>query len=363
MRDSQKCPAIARPLRLRRIITIAASAVIACSVTTPAEAQWLHYKTPGIPRTADGKPDLGARAPRMADGKPDLSGVWRFDPAGSAETGKAQDTVKLQPWAAALTEQRKETIGRDAPSVLCLPPGPVVDMGVGKVVQTRNLLLMLWNGTLYREIFLDGRDLPVDPNPDWMGYSVGHWEGDTLVIVTAGFNDRTWLDDDGRPHTEALRVTERLHRTDFGHMQITRTFVDPGTFVEPWTVPVRVELDPDNEQIEYVCNENERDRQHLVGKASDEKGVKVAPEILAKYVGSYEFKVPTSGKIETWTFSVSGDHLVFGGAGPSTPLISVSETEFSSPAGFSLTFGKNDSGAVTDVVLQAVEGNFKAVRK
>jgi hypothetical protein len=355
-------PGIPRTTRFLWRLAIAASLVIAFTAA-PAAAQWLNYKTPGIPRTADGKPDLTGPAPHMADGKPDFSGIWRADAAGFAETSRAQDTVKLQPWAAALTEQRKETLGRDSPSTLCLPPGPVIDMGVGRVVQTRDLLLMLWEGTLYREIFLDGRDLPVDPNPDWMGYSVGHWEGDTLVIVTTGFNDRTWLDDDGRPHTEALRVTERLHRSDYGHMQITRTFVDPGAFLEPWTVPVKLELDPDHELLEYVCNENEKDRVHLVGKASDVKSVKVAPEILAKYVGTYEFKSPTSGKLQNWVFSANGNQLVLGGAFPSTPLKSISETEFSAPAGFNLVFEKNDSGAATSVVLQSVEGNFKAVRK
>jgi len=353
---------IARTMNLRWFFALAAAAVVIGFSGPSAYAQWLKYKTPGIPRTADGKPDLSAPAPRMPDGKPDLSGFWREDAAGFAETGKAQDTVKLQPWAEALAEKRKENLGNDSPSVLCLPPGPMVDMGVGKVVQTQNLLLMLWNGTLYREIFLDGRPLPEDPNPDWMGYSVGHWEGDTLVIDSAGFNDRTWLDGDGRPHTEALRVTERLRRSDFGHMEITRTFVDPGALLQPWTVPVKLELYADTEQLEYVCNENERDREHLVGKASDEKGVKVAPKILAKYAGSYAFKSPTTGKTEDWIFSVSGDHLVLSGVGPSTPLVSLSETQFAGP-GFTLAFGKNGSGAVTEVILQAVEGNFKALRK
>jgi hypothetical protein len=356
-------PGIPRTVKFRPLPAIFAAVTIAFAFNGTAAAQWLNYKTPGVPRTADGKPDLTARAPRTADGKPDLSGVWRIDAAGLAETSRAQDAVKLQPWAAALTEQRKETLGRDSPSTLCLPPGPVVDMGVGRVVQTRELLLMLWEGTLYREIYLDGRDLPVDPNPDWMGYSVGHWEGDTLVIETAGFNDRTWLDDDGRPHTEALRVTERLQRKDFGHMQITRTFVDPGALLEPWTVPVKLEVDPDHELLEYVCNENEKDRVHLVGKASDVKSVKIAPEILAKYAGSYEFKSPTTGKIQNWIFSVKEDRLVLGGAFPSTPLTSLSETEFSSPAGFNMVFVKNDAGAVAGVSLQAVEGNFTAVRK
>jgi hypothetical protein len=356
-------PEIAQAINIRRLIAIAASAAIAFTLAAPAAAQWLNYKTPGIPRTADGKPDLSAPAPKMADGRPDLSGIWRFDAAGFTETGKAQDTVKLQPWAEALTAQHKETLGRDSPSTLCLPPGPMVDMGVGRVVQTRDLLLMLWEGTLYREIFMDGRDLPVDPNPDWMGYSVGHWEGDTLVIVTAGFNDRTWLDQIGRPHTEALRVTERLHRTDYGHMQITRTFVDPGALLEPWTVPVKLELDPDHELLEYVCNENEKDRVHLVGKASDVKSVKVAPEVLAKYVGTYEFKSPTTGRIQHWTFSVSGDQLVFSGIGESMQLVSLSDTEFATPDGFNYKFIKSDSGAVTHVIFQTVEGNFKAARK
>jgi hypothetical protein len=101
-------------------------------------------------------------------------------------------------------------------------------MGVGKVVQTPNLLLMLFEGTLYREIFLDGRELPKDPNPDWMGYSVGHWEGDTLVVGSTGFNDRTWLDGDGHPHTEALHLTERFRRPDFGHLEVVKTMSDPG---------------------------------------------------------------------------------------------------------------------------------------
>ena len=270
--------------------------------------------------------------------------------------------MKLQPWAAELTEKRKETIGRDEPTVLCLPPGPMVEMGVGKIVQTPKLLLMLWNGTLYRQIFLDGRPLPEDPNPDWMGYSIGHWEGNTLVIVTAGFNDRTWLDDDGRPHTEALRVTERLTRRDFGHLEVVRTYVDPGALMQPWTVPVKLELNADTEELEYVCNENERDHQHLVGKASDDKGIAVSRDILASYVGTYTFKLPSTGQVFTFSFSLPADRLVMGGMGPSVALSAVSSTEFSAP-GITLKFEKNDSGPASAVLIQAVEGDFKAVRQ
>jgi hypothetical protein len=261
-----------------------------------------------------------------------------------------------------LTEQRKENYGRDSPSIHCLPSGVTIDMGVGRVVQTRNLLLMLWSGTLYREIFLDGRPLPKDPNPDWMGYSVGHWEGDTLVIVTAGFNDRTWLDDLGHPHTEALRITERLHRRDFGHMEIIRTAVDPGALVEPWTVPVKLELYADTEPLEYVCNENERDAEHLVGKASDDRGVPVTAELLARYAGSYNFTDPVTHEVITFIFKVDTDHLVLSGVGPSTPLTAVSESEFST-SGMSLKFEQSNGGAFDVVRIQAVEGNFKAVRK
>jgi hypothetical protein len=347
----------------RKVPAIAfATLAVAGFLQSAALAQWLNYKTPGIPRLPDGKPNLSAPAPRTPDGKPDLSGFWRIDAAGTAETGKADDAVKAQPWAATLTEQRKENYGRDSPSIHCLPSGVTIDSGVGKVVQTRNLLLMLWGGTQYREVFLDGRPLPKDPNPDWMGYSVGHWEGDTLVIVSAGFNDRTWLDDFGHPHTEALRMTERLHRRDFGHMEIIRTAVDPGALVEPWTVPVKLELYADTEQLEYVCNENERDAEHLVGKASDDKGIPLSAELLAKYAGSYNFTDPVTHEVVTFIFNVSIDHLVLSGVGPSTPLTAVSETEFAT-SGMSLKFEQSNGGAFDVVRIQAVEGNFKAVRK
>ena len=349
----------------RESIAIAAVLItFAAFPTARLQAQWLHYKTPGIPRLPDGKPNLSAPAPSTADGKPDFSGFWRIDAAGIAETGTAEDAIKVLPWAAAVTEERKERLGRDSPRIRCLPTGPIIDDDVGKVVQTRNLLLMLWNGTLYREIFLDGRPLPKDPNPDWMGYSVGHWEGDTLVIVTAGYNDRTWLDDLGHPHTEALQVTERLRRRDFGHMEIVRTAVDPGALAEPWTVPVKLELYADTEPLEYVCNENERDAVHLVGKASDDKGVPLTAEILAKYAGTYRFTDPVTHEVVDFIFKFDTDHLVLSGVGPTEKLISVSETEFSAPnAHINLKFEKNDAGAASEVAIQTVEGNFKAVRK
>jgi hypothetical protein len=343
------------------IFTLAA---VASVFPAPAGAQWLNYKTPGIPRTADGKPDLSAPAPRTANGKPDFSGLWRTDSAGSAETSKAMDALKPQPWAAALAEKRKDDLFRDSLSVLCLPPGPLVGMGVGKVVQTPNLLVMLFEGTLYREVFLDGRELPKDPNPDWMGYSTGHWEGDALVVESTGFNDRTWLDDEGHPHTEALHVTERFRRPDFGHMEIRKTLTDPGALMEPWTVPMKLVFDADTEPLEYVCNENERDRPHLTGKASDLKGVAVSPEILAKYAGAYEFRPPERPDVAmTLNVILDSGQLMMSGGGPKQLLTPLSGSEFAAPDGTQVDFFKDDSGGVTHLIAHIVEGDIKAVRK
>jgi hypothetical protein len=329
----------------------------------PARAQWLKYKTPGIPRAADGKPDLAAPPPRTSDGKPDFSGVWQTDSAKAAEMGKAKESIKPQAWAAALSKKRMEDLGRDSPDITCLPSGPMVEIGVGRVVQARNILVMLFSGTLYREVFLDGRPLPEIVNPNWMGYSVGHWEGDTLVIESAGFNGRTWIDGEGHPHTEALHVTERLRRPDFGHLEIQRTLVDPGALMEPWTVPLKLELEADTEPLEYVCNENERDRQHLVGKASDDKSIAVAAAVLSKYVGSYDLKIPGSDRILTIEISLSGDQLSIGGFGAATmPLIATSEKEFTA-FGQIFRFVTDDHGQTTHLILQGVEGEIKAIRK
>ena len=195
-----------------------------------------------------------------------------------------------------------------------------------------------------------------------MGYSVGHWEGDTLVIESAGFNDRTWLDDDGHPHTEALRLSERIRRPDFGHLEVQKTFVDSGALQEAWTVPLKMEIDADTDQLEYVCNENERDRGHLIGKVSDEKSVPVSPALLSKYAGNYEMKSPDTGQLMTFSFALAGDHLEMSGAGPTTPLTSLSDTDFS-VAGATVKFVRNDTGAVTHAMISIVEGDFKAVRK
>jgi len=340
--------------------------VLFSAMAGPAVAQWINYPTPGIPRTADGKPNLSAPVPKMADGKPDLSGMWRLKQATAGVADKAMQAIKALPWAEELSKKRKEDLGRENMSVLCLPFGPRADFGVGKIVQTPGLLMMLYDDLTYRQIFLDGRPLPTDPNPDWMGYSVGHWEGDTLVVESAGFNDKTWLDDDGHPHSEALRVTERLRRPDFGHLELERTLEDPKALVQKWVIPFKFEYDADTEMIEYVCAENERDRSHLVGKAADDKKNEVAVpvETLKQYVGIYEFKPPEHPEDPVpIDISVDGDKLmVMFSGGAKYPLTAVSETKFFFQ-GAHLEFVKAEGGRVTHMLIQSVEGDFKAPRK
>jgi hypothetical protein len=165
----------------------------------------------------------------------------------------------------------------------------------------------------------------------------------------------------GHPHTEALRVTERVRRPNFGHLEIQKTMLDPEAFEGSWIVPMKFELEADTEDLEYVCNENERDRGHLIGKASDVKPVAVPAAILAKYVGSYELKIPDTGRILGVTVRLDGDRLMLGGFGGNLPLTPTSETEFASADG-GIRFVSNERGEVTHLLLQAVEGDLKGVR-
>jgi len=305
-------------------------------IASCASGQWLNYPTPGIPRLPDGKPNLAAPAPKASDGKPDLSGVWRIN-AGpySANIANGLKPGDVLPWAEALAKQRGENLGKDDPSnIHCLPLGPRftfdANNSIKKVIQTPTLIVILSEDLSYRQIFLDGRELPVDPNPDFMGYSVGHWEGDTLVVTTAGYNDRTWLDAGGHPHTEALRTTERIHRRDLGHLEITQTFDDPKVYTRAWTVKVTGDLMPDSDLLEYVCNENNKGSAHLVGKAI---AIEVAPEVVAKYAGVYA-GTTSSGRPVRFEILLSGRELWFSRDGSARQLLTpVSNTQFLIPMG------------------------------
>jgi hypothetical protein len=337
------------------------------AVTVPVASQWLKHPTPGIPRTADGKPNLTAPAPRTADGKPDFSGLWQRS-SFKYERNIAADLKpeEIQPWAQARVQQRAEDLQKGHMSVQCLPWGPSYSNSARKVkiVQTPGLILFLDEDLTYRQIFMDGRALESDPNPSWMGYSVGHWERDTLVVESFGFNDRTWLDRIGHPHTEALRMTERYRRRDFGHMEIELTLNDPAVYGRPWTVALSAELVPDTELLEYVCNESNKSLEHWVGTASDEKTskVKVAPEILAKYVGTYveqDFwgNRPHPAIIEI-TVSDGALFAELTGRGK-VRLAAQSDTTFSGFFGWGIRFVTDSRGTPTHLLEMHVSGDYR----
>ena len=348
-----------------------AAAIVTAAVSLPLAAQWLNYPTPGIPRTPDGKPNLGAPAPRAADGKPDLSGDWnRISPKYSRNIAADLKPGDIQPWAQKLVDQRTEDLGKDYMNVHCLPLGPGYTTAADstgsemmKIVQTPNLIIILNPDLTYRQIYLDGRSLEKAPNPSWMGYSVGRWDGDTLVVDSFGFNDHTWLDHDGHPHTEALRTTERYRRRNFGSMDIEVTYSDPGAYAKPWTVAVRAELAPDTEMIEWVCNENAGETlQHWVGKASDDKKaeVKVPHEILASYVGTY-VEQPKLWRLEPRIVKITlSDDILFAdmdGRGR-VALAAQSETGFSGLYGLGVDFRKGGG----ELFVKHVSGDYRFQR-
>ena len=256
--------------------------IIAPFFAIPLAAQWLNYPTPGLPRTADGKPNLSAPAPRTADGHPDLSGIWELaedracEPnCGNGQSGQQflnigrtlKDGLPFQPGMAELAKARRVLPKLDEPITRCLPIGLVERYTHGsmrKIVQTPGLTLILneYNKS-YRQIFTDGRPLPDDPQPSYDGYSTGKWEGDALVVQTTGFKDGIWLDALGDPLTDAGKITERFRRVNLGRLEIELTVDDPKAYTKPWTVKLAQRLVPDTEMIDFICNENEKDIQHM----------------------------------------------------------------------------------------------------
>jgi hypothetical protein len=260
-------------------------ALLLCAI---ASAQWIDYPTAGVPRNKDGKPNLSAPPPRTADGKPDFSGMWMIgdalpcpklitDDRGeclekmpiaqfAADLDKAvPGGLPFSPWALAVVKQRKQS-GLD-PHVQCMPsnfPRMYTLPHFTRFVQTPGLLVLLneFNAS-YRQIFTDGRPLPVDPQPSWNGYSTGKWEDSALVVETNGFRDDLWMDMTGSPLTAAAKVTERFRRPDFGTLRIEATVNDPTAYTKPWTMTLIERLVVDTEMIDEVCLENEKSAQHM----------------------------------------------------------------------------------------------------
>jgi len=263
---------------LRRLSMAVAFATCLSGV---AFAQWLNYPTAGVPRTADGKPDMSAPAPRTADGKPDLSGMWGWDtPAKcgahcndlqiSREFMNIAATLKggppYQPGVADLVKRRTAAQDED-PNVHCMPRGAPriwTDDYYKRIVQVPDRVIILTERNMqYRQIFTDGRPLPEDQNPTWNGYSTAKWEGDTLVVRTSGFRDDLWLDAFGHPLGNSGTLTERIRRPNFGTMQVEMTIEDPKFYTAPWTVTITQPLVLDSELIDYYCLENEKDWAHM----------------------------------------------------------------------------------------------------
>jgi len=337
----------------------------------PVTGQWLNRPTAGIPRKSDGTPDLSAPTPRTADGKPDFSGLWQPN-AGGYQMDITADLSgnEFLPWAAALTKQRIADFdfATKNPVALCLPPGPAVRamMAMVKIVQTRSLIVMLYeSGILDRQVFVDGRMLPEDPNPTWMGYSIAHWDADTLVVESTGFNDKTWLDLTGHPHTEELRVTERFTRRDFGHVQLQMTIDDQRAYTRPFTVPVDLQFVADTELLEEVCTENQRDPATIAGAKMS--AITLAPSVLSTFPGTYEVIAGarfTAGKVFVVTLAGGRVMLQRPGDKIGLPLVPTADTHFVLiGGGAAIEFIKDAGGTVTELMFRSVEGEARAVRR
>jgi hypothetical protein len=263
--------------------TLAALMIVAVgAISAPALGQWLDYPTPGVPRTPEGAPDLKAPAPRTAEGTPDFSGMWFANvPAKDYCTEKdciqeermAREQINLgikldgglpyTEWSKGEMAIRRANGGREDPHTYCLPPNFPRAWTLPqyiKIVQTPSLMVLLHEfNAAYREVFMDGRPLPEDPNPTWNGYSTAHWDGDTLVIETNGIRDDMWLDIQGSPVTESARVTERLTRSNFGIMRVEIAVDDPKAYTRPWSVTVEMAVQVDTTMLEEICLDDEQD--------------------------------------------------------------------------------------------------------
>lgn len=237
----------------------------------PVSAQWINAPEEKLPLKADGSVDMDAPVPRLPSGRVDLQGIWMPDDnryIRDLALDIGADNVPFRPWAERLYDERKDgsRSGED-PDAHCLPQGvPKIDFVSypWKLIETPNSIVIIYETFNYwRQIFTDGRSLDANAKPTWMGYSTGHWEGDTFVVETSGFNGKTWLDQLGRPSTDQLHVTERYTRTSFGHMSINVTIDDPGAYTAPWSATQVVHLRPGWEPLEFICGENNKDVENL----------------------------------------------------------------------------------------------------
>jgi hypothetical protein len=342
------------------------AALILTVGTIPAGAQWLDRPTPGIPRTPDGKPNLTAPAPRGPDGKPDFTGVWK-----DARVVGRPTPADLQPWVLDAASKFQEEYYKTRPFYACRPSGPEAERfgeTWKRIIQTPAAIAILADDLTSRVIHTDGRALEADPAPSFAGYSVGRWEGATLVVDSNGYNDKTWTSRYGVSHTDKLRVTERYRRPDVGHLQIEVTYTDPAAYTRPWGFTVDLTLAADTDMLEEVCEKTSDQWGSLPSTAS--ATVKVPRDVLAKYVGVYTGIY--GGRERTYEVSLDGDKLIAkipgdaveGGLGANgledgalRTLVPQSQTVFDG-LGLAYRFVTDDKGVATAMVVIHISGPY-----
>ena len=343
--------------------------VLACAVLLAtvmgAEAQWLKLATPGMPRLADGKPNLAAPAPRTSDGKPDFSGLWKNDGGDRLYNNITADMQPgdVAPWADAIYRKRRLEFGKDSMETLCLPLGPAYTTSRYRelrIVQTPALVAMLFSDGNHREIWMDGRTLESDPNPTWMGYSIGRWDGDVLVVESNGYTDRSWLDFDGHPHTEQLRITERYSRSQFGRIDVQVTMVDPEAYLKPITFTMPMKFQADTELLEAVCENHSRSRERIA-KTGAGQAVTVPVAILSRYVGVYDVVGDSTTKYVV-TVTQAGSTLWFDYEGKGKEeLLALTQTRFSWSGAIVEFFAASDG--TVEMVIHYAEGDERGPRR
>jgi hypothetical protein len=274
---------------MRKSFISSALVAVILTWTSSAGAQWLKYPTAGVPKTADGKPNLTAPAPRTQDGHPDFTGIWLTADTFGCPTKDPEvltcgpelpmgtrginfgfgikEGLPYQPWLAALVKERSSNNAKDDPHTKCMPDTFLRAYSLPhllKFVQTPALLVMMNElNAGYRQVFLDGRPLPDDPTPSWQGYSTGKWQGDTLVITSAGFRDDLWIDWNGSMIMSDAKVQEKIRRPDYGHLEVEVTVDDPKAYTKPWKVTLHQRIALNTELVDEICIENEKSAQRF----------------------------------------------------------------------------------------------------
>lgn len=340
-------------------------------ISTPLYAQWWDFQSPSVPRDTDGKPDLSAPIPKLADGHPDTSGMW----VPVQAHGSLFDSENIKPWALEKMAEQEASFYRNDPRFHCLPSGPgsypagISVGGMRRMVHHPDFIAILNGEMTFRQVYMDGRELPEVLLPSWMGYSIGYWDGDTLVIESNGYNDKTWLTREGLPHTEQLHIIERYRRLDFGHMELEIIYEDSGTFKKPVQAVIDLVSRPDSQMLESICNEASKGRSHWNGEIdqAEQKVVEVSEETLKKYVGTYQ-GIWLGSVVTAEILIEDGDMFLvrtprYSDTGGNTNsaksrLIAQSETAFDCACGLGFVFKLDASGEVTGVSEVHVSGEW-----